>query len=71
MNQKSKNTVQKRWDYVGNFTCDCTCVNVCECVCGVCVCVGCNSELLCVYVWVIYNAYVYEDICAVPFFTGC
>ena len=35
---------------------------VCECVC-VFVCGSCNCVLLCVYVWEVYSAYVYEGKC--------
>ena len=32
MNQKLKNTVKNRWNFVGIFTCDFKCVSVCGCV---------------------------------------
>ena len=57
MNRKSKNTVKNRWDFVGILTCACVCVRVCVCVGYICV-------LLCVYVWVVYCACVYDGTCA-------
>ena len=36
---------------------------LCVCVC-VCVCVGYSCALLCVYVWVVYSACVWEGTCA-------
>ena len=40
--ENRKNTVKKRWDFVGMFTRDCKCVSACACVC-----VGYKCILLC------------------------
>ncbi len=58
MNQKLKNTVKKRWDCVGIFTCACESVRVC-------LCVFVWVILLCVYVLVVYSACVCEGTCTV------
>ena len=58
---ESKNTVKNRWDFVGNFMCDCRCECVWMCVF---VCVDYSCVLLYVYERVVYSACVDEGICA-------